>query len=63
MNIDSIDVILCVQRNDTTLSHMFLLPTRTWDSGVILTNCDDGHCMELRSVVESYERDQIITNI
>ena len=63
MGVDIIDVILCVQRNDTTLSHTFLLPTRTWDLGVILTNRDDGRCTELRSVIEYFERDQIITNI
>ena len=38
MGVDVIDVILCVQRIATTLPHMFLLPTRTWDLGVILTN-------------------------
>ena len=38
MGSDIIDVILGVQRTDTTLSHMFLLPTRTWDLGGILTN-------------------------
>ena len=37
MGVDVIDVILCVQRIATTLSHTFLLPTRTWDLGVILT--------------------------
>ena len=63
MGVDIIDVILCVQRNDTTLSHMFLLPTRTWVLGGILTNRDDGRCTELRSVIEYYERDQIITHI
>ena len=63
MGIDVIDVILCVQRNDTTLSHMFLLPTRTWDLGGILTNRVDGCRTELRSVIENDEREQIITYI
>ena len=64
MGVDIIDVILCVQRADTTLSHTFLLPTRTWDLGGILTNRVDGCCTELRSAIEYYERDQqIITNI
>ena len=63
MGADIIDVILCVQRNDTTLSHMFLLPTRTWVLGGIFTNRVDGRCTELRSVIEYYERDQIITHI
>ena len=52
MGVDVIDVILCVQRIATTLSHTFLLPTRTWDLGVILTKRDDGRCTELRSVIE-----------
>ena len=52
IGIDIIDVILCVQRIATTLSHMFLLPTRTWDLGGILTNRVDGRFMELRSVLE-----------
>ena len=63
MGVDIIDVILCVQRNDTTLSHMFLLPTQEGDLGGILTNHVDGRCTERRSVIEYYERDQIITNI
>ena len=63
MGVDIIDVILCVQRIATTLSHMFLLPTQGGDLGGILTNRDDGRCTELRSVVEYYERDQIITHI
>ena len=46
MGVDVIDVILCVQRIATTLSHTFLLPTRTWDLGVILTNPDDGRCTD-----------------
>ena len=34
MGVDIIDVILCVRRNHTTPSHMFLLPDpRTWDLG------------------------------
>ena len=33
MGVNIIDVILCVQRNDTTLSHMFLLPRREHDYG------------------------------
>ena len=53
MGVDVIDVILCVQRIATTLSHTLLLvPTRTWDLGVILTKRNDGHCTELRSVIE-----------
>ena len=40
MGVDIIDVILCVQRIDTTLSHMFLLPTQEGDLGGILTNRD-----------------------
>ena len=40
-----------------------LLPTQGGDLGGILTNRDDGRCTELRSVVEYYERDQIITHI
>ena len=38
-------------------------PTQGGDLGGILTNRDDGRCTELRSVVEYYERDQIITHI
>ena len=52
MGVDVIEVILCVQRIATTLPHMFLLPTRTWDLGVILTKRDDRHCTELRSEIE-----------
>ena len=41
MGVDINDVILCVQRNDTTLSHTFLLlPTQEGDLGGILTNRD-----------------------
>ena len=52
MGVDIIDVILCVQRNDTTLSHTFLLPTQEGDLGGILTNRVDGRCTERRSVIE-----------
>ena len=52
MGVDIIDVILCVQRNDTTPSHMLLLPTQEGDLGGILTNRVDRRCTELRSVIE-----------
>ena len=52
MGVDIIDVILYVQRNDTTLSHTFLLPTQEGDLGGILTNRVDGRCTERRSVIE-----------
>ena len=52
MGVDVIEVILCVQRIATTQPHLFLLPTRILDFGVILPNRDDGRCTELRSVIE-----------
>ena len=62
--IDEIDVILCVQRFDTNhITHVFITDPWRGLEGVILTNCVDGCCAELRSVIviENNESEQIIT--